>query len=144
MFNTRSIAGRIAVAKVTGLVIGSFTILLLSLFSAETSFEFKMGILLLIVTMSVMIGFVGMFERHPVFPRLVMHWWLRGPSMGIFFFLILVLLTKPELTAIMSLDILAWSGLTSPYWILIDGAILGGLIGYITTKICGEGNLPLT
>jgi amino acid transporter len=93
--------------------------------------------------MSVMIGFFGIFTHHPLFTSWKLNWWTRGPLIGILFFLILVLLAKDELGPFMSLDIVAWTGLTSPYWAILDGAILGGFIGYITTKICGEGNLPL-
>ena len=91
--------------------------------------------------MGAMIGFIGMFERHPLFPSIAMPWWLRGSSVGILFFLILVLLAKDQMAPFMSLDIVAWTGFTSPYWALIDGAILGGIMGYITIKICGEGDL---
>jgi hypothetical protein len=93
--------------------------------------------------MGAMIGLVGMFTQHPLFPSIKMRWWLRGPSFGVFFFLILVLLAKDSLLPLMSLDIVIWMGLTSPYWVLLDGAFLGGLMGYLTTKICGEGNLPI-
>jgi hypothetical protein len=143
MFNKHSITGRIFVGEMTGFIIGVLALILLPLISVETSLEFRIGFLLLIVIMGAMIGFIGMFTRHPLFPIITMSWWLRGPSVGILFFLVLILLAKDSLLPFMSLDIVTWMGLTSPYWALIDGAILGGLIGFITTKICGEGNLPL-
>jgi len=143
MFNKHSISGRLFVSKTIGLIIGVLVLLVLPFIPVETSLEFKIGFLLLMVSMSAMIGFVGIFDRHPMFPSIPMPWWLRGPTIGIVFILILVLLAKDELGPFMSLDIVAWTGLTSPYWALIDGAFLGGLIGYLTTKICGEGNLPI-
>lgn len=143
MFSKHSITGRIFVAKMIGLLIGGLAILLLPIISVETSLEFKIGFLLLTVTMGAMIGFIGMYEHHPLFPSIKMPWWLRGSTVGVLFFLILVLLAKDSLVPFMSLDIVTWTGLTSPYWALIDGAFLGGIIGYITTKICGEGNLPI-
>ena len=143
MFQTHSITGRIFVGEIVGLVVGSLALLTMPLVSVETSLEFKIGFLLLVVTMGAMIGFMGMYERHPLFPSIIMPWWLRGPSIGILFFLILVLLAKDELLPFMSTDLVTWTGMTSPYWALIDGAFLGGLIGYITTKVCGEGNLPI-
>jgi hypothetical protein len=143
MFNKHSLAGRLAVSKAIGLIVGFLTLLILPLVPVETTLEFKLGFVLLIVMMSVMIGFFGIFTHHPLFTSWKLNWWTRGPLVGILFFLILVLLAKDELGPFMSLDIVAWTGLTSPYWAILDGAILGGFIGYITTKICGEGNLPL-
>jgi hypothetical protein len=144
MFNKRSITGRILVGEITGLIIGALALITLPFIAMETPLEYNIGFLLLMVTMGAMIGLIGMYTHHPVFPTLTMKWWLRGTSVGILFFLILALLAKDQLTPLMSLDIVAWTGLTSPYWVLLDGAFLGGLIGYITTKICGEGNLPIT
>jgi hypothetical protein len=144
MFNKHSITGRVFVGELTGLGIGLLALFALPLLSVGTTIEFNLGFLLLMVTMGAMIGFIGMFTRHPLFPMMAMSWWLRGTSVGILFFLILVLLAKDQLTPLMSLDIVAWTGMTSPYWVIVDGAFLGGLIGYIATKICGEGNLPIT
>jgi len=143
MFKLHSISGRIFVGKMIGLIAGAATLLLLPLISIETSLEFQIGFVLLMVVMGAMIGFIGIFKEHPLFPGIKMPWWLRGPSIGILFFLILVLLAKDDLEPFMSLDIITWTGLTSPYWAMLDGAILGGLMGYLITKICGEGNLPI-
>lgn len=143
MFSKHSITGRIVVGKMVGLIVGVLALITFPLIPVENSVEFKIGFLLLTVTMGAMIGFVGIYKHHPLFPSIAMPWWLRGPSVGMFFFLMLVLLAKDEILPFMSLDVVAWTGLTSPYWALIDGAVLGGLMGYIATKICGEGNLPI-
>ena len=143
MINKHSIAGRLVVSKTIGFIIGVLAIFTLLLISIETTLEFKLGFVLLIMMMSVMIGLLGVFSEHPMFPGFKLRWWSRGPVVGISFFLILVLFAQDELGPFMSLDIVASMGLTSPYWALLDGAALGGLIGYITTKVCGEGNLPL-
>jgi len=143
MFNKHSIAGRVAIAKMLGFIVGALALLILPLVPVATTFEFKIGFVMLIMMMSVMIGLLGVFAHHPLFPGWKLTWWLRGPMVGVLFFLILVLLAKDELGPFMSLDIVAWTGLTSPYWALIDGALLGGLIGYITTRICGEGEMPV-
>jgi len=143
MFNKHSITGRVAVGKIVGLGIGLLALLTLPLASVGTTLEFQAGFLLLLVTMGALIGLSGIYTYHPVFPSVRLHWWLRGPCIGVLFFLILVLLAKDELVPLMSLDIIAWTGLTSPYWAIIDGAFCGGLIGYLATKISGEGSLPL-
>jgi len=143
LFNTKTITGRVAVSKIIGFIIGGLVLLILPLIPVETTLEFKIGFVLLIMAMSITIGFMGIFTYHPAIPQLRMPWWLRGGSIGLFYFLILILLAKDSLEPFLTLDIVTWTGLTSPYWALIDGMILGMLIGYVTTKICGEGNLPL-
>jgi hypothetical protein len=143
MFNKHSIAGRVAISKTVGFVIGVLALLALPLIPVETTLEFKFGFLLLIMMMSVTIGLFGVFNEHPLFTGWKFHWWNRGPLVGIVFFLILILLAQDELGPFMSLNIVAWTGFTSPYWAILDGIFLGGLIGYITTKISGEGDLPV-
>lgn len=130
-------------SKTLGFIVGVVILILLPLIPFETTLEFKIGFILLIMMMSVTIGLLGVFAHPPMFPGWKFNWWTRGPLVGIFFFLILVLFAKDELGLFMSLDIVNWTGLTSPYWALIDGALLGGLIDYVTTKVCGEGNLPV-
>jgi hypothetical protein len=45
----------------------------------------------------------------------------------------------------MQSGLVSWMGLESPFWALIDGIILGVIMGGIETKLAGEGpNLPLT
>ena len=144
MFKKQSITGRVAVSKTIGFVAGILVLLTLPLVPVATSLEFKIGFVLLIILMSVTIGLLGVYTQHPVFSGLKLTWWVRGPMVGAVFFLLLVLLAKDELGPFMSLDIVAWTGLTSPYWAVLDGIILGGLIGYVTTKVNGEGALPIT
>jgi len=143
MFSKHSLAGRLAVSKTLGTFIGIIALLVLPLIPVETTLEFKIGFVLLIILMSTFIGLFGVFTHHPLFTGWKFTWWVRGPLVGAVFFLLLVLLAKDELGPFMSLDIVTWTGLTSPYWAILDGVILGGLIGYITTKISGEGPLPI-
>lgn len=143
MFNRHSIAGRLAVSKTLGAIIGILTILVLPLIPVETTLEFKIGFVLLMMLMSTFIGLFGVFIHHPMFTGWNFSWWVRGPFVGAVFFLLLVLLAKDDLGSFMSLDIVIWTGLTSPYWAILDGVFLGGLVGYITTKLCGEGDLPV-
>jgi hypothetical protein len=142
MFTINSIAGRIAVAKCTGLVIAIVALLTLPLVPVETTIEFKIGFVLLIMLMSVMIGFIGVFDEHPMI-SVKMPWWIRGPLVGGFFLLLFVLLAGTSLEPFMKLEIIASLGFESPYWAVLDGVFIGGIIAFITTKIAGEGNLPI-
>jgi hypothetical protein len=143
MFHKHSLAGRLVVSKSLGAAIGILIVLVLPLIPVETTIEFKIGFVLLVMLMSTFIGLFGVFTHHPLFTNWNFTWWVRGPLVGAIFFLLLVLLAKDELGPFMSLDIVTWTGLTSPYWAILDGMLLGGLIEYITTKLCGEGDLPV-
>ena len=143
MFKTNSIAGRLAVSKTLGLVVGLLAVLSLPLIPVETTLEFKIGVILLVMLMSVTIGLFGIFTHHPMFPKWKMPWWFRGSLVGVTYMLMLVLLAKDAIEPFMSINIVVSMGLTSPYWALIDGAIIGAFIGYVTTRLCGEGDLPI-
>ena len=109
----------------------------------ETTLEFKLGFIVLMMLMSVTIGLFGVFCAHPLFPSWRLRWWSRGTLVGATYILLLVLLAGDDIQPFMSLDIVSWTGLTSPYWAILDGIFLGGLIGYLTTKFAGEGDLPV-
>ena len=57
--------------------------------------------------------------------------------------LMLVLLAYEAAAAITAHPVFAWMGLVSPFWLVLDGIILGVIIGYSATKIAGEGSLPM-
>ena len=86
----------------------------------------------------------GIFDHHPVF-NFKMPWWFRGPIAGASFMLMYVLFTYDTLIVIIQSPLFAWMGLTSPFWAIIDGIIIGGIMGFVETKIAGEGkNLPIS
>jgi hypothetical protein len=93
--------------------------------------------------MGAMIGLIGVFDRHPVF-KFKMHWWLRGPALGVLFMLMYVLLSYNNLQFVMQSPLVSWTGLASPFWALLDGIWIGALMGWIETSIAGEGSdLPM-
>jgi peptidoglycan/LPS O-acetylase OafA/YrhL len=123
----------------TGLVLGMLTIIILPMLGMPGLSMFGYGIVLLYVLMGVMIGLMGRFERHP-FLGFQLHWWMRGPAIGMVFMIVLVLLGYEEISVIMESSLVSWTGLTSPWWGLLDGIFYGGLMGYLETKIAGDGN----
>lgn len=143
MFAKESVAGRVIIGKTIGLIFGLLFILFLPTVGFELLDMMGLGALLLFVLMGAMIAFVGQFDRHPVFD-FKMKWWLVGAGVGALFMLLFVLLTYSELEMIMSSTLVSWTGLTSPFWALIDGAVIGLIMSYVETKIAGKGSeLPL-
>ena len=142
LFRKNSVAGRIFIAKSIGFLLGGAAFILLQAFQAETTMKFEFGIWLTFILMSLMIALVGILDRHPVF-NFRMAFWFRGAVVGGAFFLLLVLVGFEQVQSLLTLDVVAWTGLTSPWWILIDGIFYGIIIAWITTWFGGEGDLPV-
>lgn len=143
MFKVQSISGRIAIGKLIGLLVGVIVMLALPAFDMEILSMFGLGTLLMFVLMGVMTGFMGIIDRHPMFD-FSMPWYFRGPMVGVSFMLMYVLFTYSSLDLIMQSSLVSWMGPESPFWALLDGLFIGGLMGGIETKFAGEGeDLPV-
>jgi hypothetical protein len=143
MFKQHSVTGRIVVGKSIGLIIGFLVMLFLPTFNMPMISYFSVGTLLFFVLMGAVIGFMGQYDRHPAF-NFKMPWYVRGPLVGMFFLLMYILFTYDELSFIMESALVSWMGFESPFWALIDGAVIGGIMGFVETKAAGEGpKLPL-
>ena len=118
-------------------------LILLPMFDFPVLSFFGLGTLLMFILMGAMIGFVGQFDRHPMF-NFAMPWYVRGSSVGFVFMLMYVLLSHGSLEVVMESTLISWTGLESPFWALLDGIFIGLIMAYTETKLCGEGNtLPL-
>ncbi len=143
MFKIHSVTGRIAIGVAIGLVVGVLTIALSPTFGLPIFSMFGFGTLILFVMMGFTIGLVGMFDRHPIL-GFKMRWWIRGSVAGFIFTLMYILLSYSSLEVIMQSSLVSWVGLSSPFWCLIDGMVIGLLMAYMETKFAGEGSqLPL-
>jgi len=135
--------GRVAIGKTIGLIVGLIVMLVLPLFGYPGFGSTGFGILLMFILMGAMIGFLGQYDRHPVFD-FKMSWWMRGGLVGISFMFMFVLLSYDSLEIVMKSTLISWTGLSSPFWALIDGVIVGMIMGFCETKMAGEGELPLS
>jgi len=115
MFKKHSVAGRVAIGKLIGLIAGLLVILLMPTFGFPGVSYIGFGILLMFVLMGAMIGFLGQFDRHPMFD-FKMSWWLTGPLVGFAFMLMFVLLAHDSLELVMKSSLISWTGLVSPFW----------------------------
>lgn len=144
MFKMKSVTGRIVIGKIIGLVVGVIVMLLLPSFDMEIFSMFGLGTLMMFVLMGAVTGFMGIFDRHPAL-KFKMSWYVGGPLVGLFFMLMYVLFTYETLEMVMKSDLVSWMGLESPFWALLDGLFIGGLMGFVETKLAGEGeDLPIT
>ncbi len=144
MFKIHSITGRIFIGVIIGLVVGIISIAFLPLFGFSLFSMFGFGTLITFVMMGFTLGLVGIFDYHPIF-KFKMQWWIRGAVIGLIFTLMYILLSYSSIELILESNILSWMGLSSPFWVLFDGVIIGLFMGWAETKFAGEGSaLPLT
>ena len=143
MFQIHSITGRIIIGKLTGFVIGLIAMLLLASIGFPVWSTFGLGTLLMFMIMGVVIGLVGMFDRSPIVD-FVMDWKTRGAVVGFVFGIMYVLLSYRAVEVIMESQFINAIGLSSPFWVVLDMVVIGMIIGFLETKIAGEGQeLPL-
>ena len=138
MFSKPSLMTRIAVGKGIGLLIGLAGFVSLPWYLPDASWYLRWGILLWYPTLGGLIGLFGVMDQHPVL-KLPLPWWLRGPFIGAWMNFVLTLFMY-ETAAAMLRTMFGELGLfTSPFWFVLEGAIVGLIIGYFATRFGGEG-----
>lgn len=135
MFDKPSILTRIAVGKLVGLLIGAIGFFAAPAFGVD-DMKMRVGILFWYVAVGAFIGMAGVMTRAPIV-KMPLPWWIMGPAIGGFMNLLLVLIAWDVFAAMMTGG--EFWGLTSPWWGVVEGAIVGLLIGGFATLFGGEG-----
>lgn len=138
MFKKQSLITRIAIGKSMGFIIGLVGFILLPFVTADASLMLRLGILFWYVTFGAVIGVFGVFTYHPIL-KCSMPWYFRSIVLGSWMNLILALVAYDELLKIMLPFFGQDSIFSSPFWIVLEGAIVALVIDYFATKIGGEG-----
>jgi hypothetical protein len=134
-----SLALRIGWGKLIGFSLGGIGFLMLPLFVTDIDMPFRIGVLFWYATMGVIIGFGGIYTSHPII-NLRLPWWWRGTIYGVWFNLLLMLFTYDKLAKIM-LDFFGSASIfASPWWIVVEGAVVGFVMDGVLTAIAGEGS----
>ncbi|MEX1036210.1 MAG: hypothetical protein WDZ54_09655 [Sneathiella sp.] len=138
MFDKPSLITRIAVGKIVGFIVGLIGFLLLPYLWPEGDLLLRFGILFWYITVGAVIGAFGVLTWNPVL-RLPMPWWFRAPLIGGWMNFVLALFAY-DMFARMMLDILGPDfPFTSPFWFVLEGAIVGLVMGFFATRFGGEG-----
>jgi hypothetical protein len=135
-----SIMNRVIIGKSIGFIVGALSFFILPMIGVPLDIYFGLGLWLFYIMLGVLIAFFGVMDHHPML-KFKMPWWFRGIFMGLTMHLMLILLAFGELTFIM--DKMHTFGFNSPWWMLLDGVLLGLIMSYAETKLAGEGKLPL-
>jgi len=138
MFENPSLITRIAIGKTIGLIVGLLGFFLLPLFLPDVDVFLRWGVLLWYITFGATIGVFGVITYHPIL-KMPFPWWFRSTFMGAWLNFVLTFFAYDDLKVLMQ-SMFGESGLmTSPFWIVAEGAIVGLIIGYFATKFGGEG-----
>lgn len=135
MFRKPSLLTRISVAKLVGFAFGLAGFFMLPAFGVD-DLKLRLGVLFWYTTVGALIGLAGVMTFHPIL-RMRMPWWLIGPGLGAWMNFVLILIAWNVIAPLTAEA--AFFGLTSPWWVLAEGAIVGFVIGGGATYFGGEG-----
>jgi hypothetical protein len=138
MFANPSLVTRIALGKAIGCAVGLVAFIALPAFLPDSSWLIRWGILLWYTTFGGIIGMAGVLTWHPVL-HLPMPWWVRAPLLGAWLNFVLTFFAYATMERMLVATFGAGSFLASPWWFTLEGALIGLLIGYIATRLGGEG-----
>jgi hypothetical protein len=84
------------------------------------------------------IGVFGVITWHPVL-HLPLPWWVRAPFIGGWMNFILTFFAYDALQRAMATILGPDFPFQSPFWFVLEGAIIGLVMGYFATRFGGEG-----
>jgi hypothetical protein len=135
MFSKPSLLTRITVAKLTGFTIGVIGFFVAPAFGID-DMKLRVGILFWYAAVGAIIALAGVMTWHPVL-KMKMPWWFMGPLIGAWMNFLLILFAWDAFSSMMAGGVF-W-GMTSPWWGVLEGAIVGLLLGGLATLFGGEG-----
>ena len=138
MFGNPSLITRIAIGKGIGFVFGLIGLIVWPYFLPEASWLLRWGILFWYTTVGAFIGMFGVITWHPIL-KLPLPWWVRSSWVGAWMNFVLVFFAYDALKATMVYTFGADGALSSPFWFVLEGAIIGLIMGYFATRFGGEG-----
>ena len=138
MFKNPSLVTRIGIGKAIGFLFGLIGFVFLPCFFPEADWFLRWGILLWYTTLGAIIGVFGVFTYHPIL-KLPLPWWFRAPLIGAWMNFVLTFFTYDIMQAMM-VSLFGENGiLTSPFWFTAEGGVIGLIIGFLATRLGGEG-----
>ena len=138
MFKNPSLVTRVAVGKIVGLTIGLMGFGFFEFFLPDADWMLRWGVFLWYTTLGAIIGVFGVFNWHPVL-RLPLPWWIRAPLLGGWMNFVLTFFAFDLMESVLIEMFSQNHFLTSPFWFVLEGAIVGFVIGFFCTRFGGEG-----
>jgi hypothetical protein len=138
MATQKSLVYRVGTGKALGLVVGVMGFYLLPALVDEPSLLVRIGVLLWYPTLGAVVGVFGIFSNHPVL-NLSLPWWFRGFIIGAWFNFVLTLFAYEQISTISIAMLGEYSAYISPFWMVLEGGIIGLIMDYLLTRWFGEG-----
>lgn len=138
MFSNPSLVTRIGIGKGVGLVFGLAGFFLAPALVGETDLMTRWGFVFWYTTVGAFIGVFGVFTWHPIL-KLPMPWWFRSAWIGAWMNFVLTLFIYDRMQGYMTTLFGEAGVLSSPFWFVLEGAVLGMIIGFLATRFGGEG-----
>jgi len=139
MFGNPSLVTRIAIGKAVGFAVGLIGFICLPYFWPEASMLLRIGILLWYTTLGAIIGVFGVFTYHPIL-KLPMPWWIRAPLIGAWMNFVLTFFAYDAMQTLLVSMFGEGRLFSSPFWFVLEGALIGLIMGYLATRFGGEGS----
>jgi len=136
-----SLVTRIAIGKAIGFVIVLAGFIALPYLAPDTGWQLRWGILFWYTTVGAVIGVFGVFTRHPVL-MIPMPRWFRAPVIGGWMNFVLMFFAYDQMRVVLIAIFGVGSPLTLPLWFVLEGAVVGTVIGFCATRAGGEGPDP--
>ena len=138
LLQRNSLITRIVIGKTIGLIVGLVGFVSLPYFSAGASELARWGVLLWYITFGAIIGVYGVITWHPVL-RLPMPWWFRSSVIGAWLNFVVAFFTFETIGSSLApgFGMTNFAGFAAAF--ALEGAIVGLIIGFVATRIGGEG-----
>jgi hypothetical protein len=126
----------IGIGKAVGLLFGLAGFVLLPVLAPSSGWLLRWGVLLWYLTLGALVAMALILTRPPV-SKPPMPWWLVATGLGAWMNFVLTLFAYDEMKMVM-VAMLGENGiLRSPFWFVLEGAIVGLVIGYCVTRFGG-------
>ncbi|WP_339861953.1 hypothetical protein [Paremcibacter congregatus] len=102
----------------------------------------QFGVLFWYTTLGFVIALVGVFNWKAVV-KFSVPWWLRAPVTGAWLNFVLTLLTYNTMQNLLMSTYALGDTFTSPFWFVVEGAVVGLIIGFFATRYGGEKRIPV-
>ncbi|NQU69191.1 MAG: hypothetical protein HQ514_01505 [Rhodospirillales bacterium] len=137
MIVSPGLAKRVGIAKGVGFLFGLVGFICLPYFWPEADWMTRWGILLWYGTLGGIIGLFGASTPHPVL-KFDMPWWFLAPFLGAWMNFVLTFFAYDMMAEVMLSTFGADGMLSSPYWFVAEGAVIGLVISYVAIKFGGD------
>ena len=135
MFSKPSLLTRIAVGKLVGLLIGAAGFFALPAFGMD-DMKLRIGILFWYTAVGAFIGLAGVMTWHSIL-KMKLPWWFMGIMIGAWMNFLLILFTFEVFEPMLAANPVM--GVTSPWWGVLEGALVGLVLSGLATLFGGEG-----